>query len=112
LSIIGLDNSSRPHSNTSYYSSQEYGLAPNDIRNVYDIPAPSSTCDGAGQTLALVELDTFNQADISTYDSTFSIPVAVPKAVGVDTFNPVGANPGIGPRRGHTGHRDDDRART
>ncbi|MDR3607705.1 MAG: S53 family serine peptidase [Oligoflexia bacterium] len=47
------------------------GLSPANIRTAYNIP---TSVDGSGETIALVELDGYNPADISAYDQAFGLP--------------------------------------
>ncbi len=47
------------------------GLSPSDIQTAYSLANTGAT--GAGQTLALMELDGYNPSDISTYAQTFNI---------------------------------------
>lgn len=62
------------------------GLSPNDIKAAYGFNAISA--DGAGQTLALFELDGYNASDIAVYQSTFGLNPGVPlENILVDGFN-------------------------
>ena len=93
-SVHGLENRfhAKPHYkllNTSEQSTQmgpAQGLTPADIKSAYSL---SSTLDGTGQVLALLELDGFTQADITAYESAFNLPnvpvvtVLVDNATGV-----------------------------
>lgn len=46
------------------------GLAPADIKTLYDL---SGTLNGSGQNLALFELDGYNPADITAYETQFGL---------------------------------------
>ncbi len=48
------------------------GLTPSDVRTAYNLG--SSGVNGAGQTLALFELDGYNASDIATYATQFGLP--------------------------------------
>jgi subtilase family serine protease len=48
------------------------GLSPSDIQKAYSVTVGSN--NGAGQTLALMELDGYAASDISTYSSQFGLP--------------------------------------
>jgi kumamolisin len=47
------------------------GLSPSDIHNAYNV---SSSTTGAGQTLALFELDGYTASDITNYERQFGLP--------------------------------------
>jgi len=55
-----------------------------DFRAAY---APGVTLDGAGQTVALVEFDTFAQRDITSYESTAGLPNVPVTTVPIDGFS-------------------------
>lgn len=57
------------------------GYSPTDIRKAYNIP---SSLTGSGQTLALFELDGFNQSDITQYETKFSLPAVPIQTILVD----------------------------
>ncbi len=80
--VIGLDNAQRFHSHlrplplSSRLSKRDGtgpmgGLAPADIKNAYSLH-PSAT--GAGQAIALYELDGYTPSDIRAYESQFGLP--------------------------------------
>jgi kumamolisin len=48
------------------------GFAPSDIRTAYDLTGATET--GAGQTLALFELDGYAASDITSYETEFKLP--------------------------------------
>jgi kumamolisin len=56
------------------------GLTPSSIHTAYNIP---TTYNGAGQTIALVELDGFKQSDITAYENAFGLPANTPQVVQV-----------------------------
>lgn len=47
------------------------GLSPSDIKSAYNIP---SNLTGAGQTLALFELDGYSATDVANYQTAFGLP--------------------------------------
>jgi subtilase family serine protease len=64
----------------------------NDYRNVY-LPCLSSSVNGAGQTVALVEFDRYYAADISSYATAAGISVPSLTNVGIGGYN-TGGTPG------------------
>jgi kumamolisin len=54
------------------------GLTPSNIHTAYNIP---TSYNGAGQTIALVELDGFNQSDITAYENAFGLAANTPQVV-------------------------------
>jgi subtilase family serine protease len=58
------------------------GYAPADIKTAYSMPAGAN---GAGQTVAVFELDGFDQSDITEYESTFGLPALAPTVSLVDS---------------------------
>jgi subtilase family serine protease len=76
LNISGLDNVTHYHRLESRLVPQKNhphqgpdgGYTPDEIRTAYDMkPLLSRGADGSGQTVALLELDGYNPADINTY---------------------------------------------
>jgi kumamolisin len=57
-------------------------LAPSDIKTIYGLDSVS--LNGSGQNVALVELDGYNPADVTTYESNFSLPHVPIAFLGVD----------------------------
>ena len=57
-------------------------VAPADIKTVYGITQASQ--DGSGQSVALLELDGYNPADISGYAATFGLSAPSVTFIGVD----------------------------
>jgi subtilase family serine protease len=47
------------------------GYIPSEITTAYNIP---SSLNGAGQTLAVFELDGYNASDITAYETKFGLP--------------------------------------
>ncbi len=62
-------------------------LAPNDVKTAYNLNAVPAT--GAGQSVALFELDGYASKDITAYESYFSLPGVPLQNVLVDGFNGV-----------------------
>jgi kumamolisin len=52
-------------------SGPDQGLAPADIRTAYNVP---TSVNGAGQTLAVFELDGYVASDITAYEQQFGLP--------------------------------------
>jgi kumamolisin len=74
LAVHGLSNVS--HLKSYAHRRQEVaqlheGLGPAELRAAYGIP---SIVDGRGQSLALVELDGYDPADISQYEQSYGLP--------------------------------------
>lgn len=89
--VYGLDSGFRAHNNLvepaaigSNAAVKQFAMGPNDIRNAYDIPA---TARGAGQELWMVELDGFNMADLTKYESTYNLPNVPVKTVLLDGYS-------------------------
>jgi hypothetical protein len=61
-------------------------LSPSDIKAAYSLDKTPLT--GAGQTLALFELDTYTPSDIATYESAFGLPNVPLENVPVDPADP------------------------
>lgn len=61
------------------------GLTPSDIKNAYNLAGVSQT--GAGQTLALFELDGYKASDITAYESYFGLPAIPLQNVLVDGYS-------------------------
>jgi kumamolisin len=102
IGVIGLDDLSRPRPTlsrpnpldtrivpTNIGSGPGNGLTPSDIKTAYNITNPALT--GAGQTVALLEFDTYLQSDIQKYTDTFNLGDANLENVPVAGF---GAPPG------------------
>jgi len=83
--VIGLDNALRLHSHLRPAlrsalsprsgSGPQGGLTPSDIQAAYSLPMVGP--NGAGQTIALYELDGYTPSDIMAYESAYGLP-AVP----------------------------------
>ncbi len=80
--VVGLDNAVRLHSHLHPAlsgragSGTDGGLTPNDIKTAYSLPTTAGLT-GAGQTIALYELDGYTPSDIAAYESAYGLP-AVP----------------------------------
>ena len=65
------------------------GLDPSALRAAYDVnPIIQQGTDGAGETIAIAEIDRFKQSDVDIYDSAFALdspPVQVVKVAGGST---------------------------
>lgn len=94
--VVGLDTATvrKPHLRPALASRAGSGpgggLTPADFQKIYsflDIPAT-----GAGQTLAVFELDGFTASDISAYEAAFGLPALIPEPILVD-----GATSAAGP---------------
>ena len=75
--VAGLDTLAvrRPHLRPALGpaggTGQGGGLSPADIRNAYGL---SGSATGAGETIALYELDGYTAADIAVYQKTYGLP--------------------------------------
>ena len=67
------------------------GLAPSDIKTMYQLP--TATTMGAGQTVALFELAQFNPADLAVYTTQFNLPAVPLTVIDLDGFSST-CNPG------------------
>ena len=87
--VVGLDTLAvrRPHLRPALGpaggSGRGGGLIPADIRNAYGL---SGGAAGAGQTVALFELDGYTPADIAMYQKTYGLPAVPVQNVLVDGF--------------------------
>jgi len=104
LAVVGLDDSAvsepadlRPDqlipddeplfdTDLLYYSGP-YGLTPDDVRKIYDLPRPSFSFNGQGQTLALVEFDTYHPSDIKHFEAAYTGDLIDLENISVDGFN-------------------------
>ena len=86
MGVIGLDTALRLHSHLRPHlipsvlsghlgSGPEQGLAPSDLKTAYSLNSVSA--NGAGQSIALFELDGYTATDVRAYENNFSLP-AVP----------------------------------
>jgi kumamolisin len=77
--VVGLQNiaEAKPHAVKARADSPHTGSGPNggyipsEITTAYNIP---SSLNGAGQTLAVFELDGYNASDITAYEAKFGLP--------------------------------------
>lgn len=61
-------------SSTSAQISGVAGMTPADLDTAYNLgPLRGAGLDGSNQTIALAEIDTFRQSDITAYDSTYHL---------------------------------------
>ena len=85
--VVGLDTFAvhrphlRPALNPESGSGPKGGLAPSDIRNAYHLTGSQG---GAGQAVALYELDGYLASDITAYQGAFGLPALAPTTVLVD----------------------------
>ena len=85
--VVGLDTFAvhrphlRPALNPESGSGPKGGLAPSDIRNAYHLTGGQG---GAGQAVALYELDGYLASDITAYQGAFGLPALAPTTVLVD----------------------------
>ena len=85
--VVGLDTFAvhrphlRPALNPESGSGPKGGLAPSDIRNAYHLTGGQG---GAGQAVALYELDGYLASDITAYQGAFGLPTLAPTTVLVD----------------------------
>ncbi|NDG88246.1 MAG: hypothetical protein EBY15_09940, partial [Gammaproteobacteria bacterium] len=72
-------------------SGPQGGLSPSDIASAYNLQSISAT--GTGQMLALLQMDGFNQSDITFYQQYFNLPaipvetILMPGATGIPGSN-------------------------
>jgi kumamolisin len=78
--VLGLDTRTHMRTGVSLAPStlrQAQGVAgftPANLESAYDLgPLHQAGRDGSGQTIALAEIDTFNSADVQSYDQVFGI---------------------------------------
>ena len=104
--VVGLDTALRLHSHLrpalserAAGSGPKGGLAPSDIKTAYSLNSVGA--NGAGQSIALFELDGYTASDITTYESNFGLPaVQIQKIVVSDgTSTATGA---VGPSSDET----------
>ena len=103
-SVIGLENAQKWHTHITQPdasvlnfqqpfqvgSGPNNALSPNDIKSAYHLNTLPLT--GTGQTLALFELDGFNQADVNAYRNYFGIGGPVDSVVLLDGFSGAAGN--------------------
>lgn len=102
LSVLGLENRIKARSHLKMINPSQVaekkmidgklvsGYAPSDIKKAYSF---SSNLNGAGQTLALFELDGFTQSDVTAYEKAFGLPNVPLEVILVDGFS---GSPGSG----------------
>jgi kumamolisin len=83
--VVGLNNLAHFH---SYLRNQSAlgntGFTPSQITTAYNVP---SSLDGAGQTLALFEMDGYSASDITGYEQQYNLPNVALQNVLVDSAN-------------------------
>ncbi|QKV73685.1 trypsin-like serine protease [Amycolatopsis sp. Hca4] len=67
------------------------GYTPAQLRTAYSMSGLSGSYDGSGETVGLIEFDTFKQSDIDAWTQYFKQPAVTPEVVKVDGGVP---NPG------------------
>jgi kumamolisin len=96
--VIGLDNAAVWHTNHRFLAAQQQSavplqigtgpggaLTPGDITTAYNLGGVAAK--GAGQALALFELDGYTASDITAYESYYGLPAVPLKNVLVDGFS-------------------------
>ena len=73
LNISGLDDVAQYQHLTSQKAASASSLTPTDLRTAYDMSPLISSSDGAGQTVAIFELDGYKSSDINTYLSNYGL---------------------------------------
>ncbi|MCM2532990.1 protease pro-enzyme activation domain-containing protein [Neobacillus pocheonensis] len=64
------------------------GYTPNELKGAYDVnPLTSAGFTGSGQSVAVMELDGYRAANISTYDNYYGLGSPTPTNVYVDGYN-------------------------
>jgi kumamolisin len=78
--VLGLDTRSSMHTGALVAPSNPLqppgvtGYRPSDLEHAYDLaPLRQAGLDGSKQTVALAEIDRFNQGDVQTFDAGFGI---------------------------------------
>jgi len=99
VGVLGLDNHYGFHHHAIRKSLQTPsvgpigGFNPIQLKTAYDVnPVAAKGIDGTGQSLGLFELDGFQQANITTYDTQYSLTMSTPKVMIVGP----GPNPALG----------------
>ncbi|GAA2335639.1 hypothetical protein GCM10010170_015610 [Dactylosporangium salmoneum] len=80
--VTGLD--SRPMFRHAAPTGPGGGYTPAQLRTAYSLTGLSGSYTGSGETVGLIEFDTFKQADIDTWTSQFGQPRVVPTVVKID----------------------------
>ena len=96
LAVAGLEDAEVWHSNAHPAPDAAFllpyqigtgaggGLAPSDIKTAYNVPVGPT---GAGQTLALFELDGYTASDVTVYENSFGLPAVPLTNVLVDSYS-------------------------
>jgi kumamolisin len=91
VDVAGLDNHTRlnhPPVRPAAAPAAPQGFTPPQLQGAYDIPAAGA--NGAGQQIALFELDAFQQPNIDTFDRQFKLTPPTPTVQQVDGGVPLG----------------------
>jgi kumamolisin len=99
VGVFGLDNHYGFHHHAIRKSLQTPSVAPIggfnpiQLKTAYDVnPMAAKGIDGTGQSLGLFELDGFQQGNINTYDTQYSLATSTPKVIIVG----LGPSPALG----------------
>ncbi|HEX9038338.1 MAG TPA: S53 family peptidase [Ktedonobacterales bacterium] len=87
--VIGLDTRPAFHPAASAVARLARGVAvsgggldPSALRQVYDVaPLTQKGLNGAGQTIAVAEIDRYSQADVALYDAAFALSPPDPQVI-------------------------------
>ena len=86
--VIGLDTATqrrphlRPSLNPQAGTGQLGGLTPSDVKAAYSLTGVTAT--GAGQSIALFELDGYTPSDVTGYEAAYGLPAAPLQNILVD----------------------------
>lgn len=78
------------HGSQTYPSGPRGGFAPGDLVSAYNLGGV--TADGTGQIVALFQLASFQESDITTYTNHFGLPAPQLKTILVDGGSKAGVN--------------------
>jgi subtilase family serine protease len=101
VGIFGLENHYRFHHHAirssllapSVGGGPAGGYTPTEVKTAYDVnPLAAQGINGSGQSLGLFELDGFTQANITTYDTQYSLATSPPTRIVVGA----GPSPALG----------------
>lgn len=84
LNIGGLNDVAQYHHSVARKAAPAAGLTPTNLRAAYDINSLISSSDGAGQTVAIFELDGYKSSDVNTYLRHYGLGAAKYSNVLVD----------------------------
>lgn len=92
--VVGLNNSAvrrthalrlSPHLARAVGTGPQGGLSPTDVKNIYGLSG--TTLTGAGQTIAVYEMDGFDPTDVAQYQSYFGLGNVPVTPIPIDGFN-------------------------